>query len=519
MTRTPKFRRTVVAAATALCLLLSMGIGNASVDVATAVDTSAYIDPSALAAVNGGASRAVLSWDAEAVSRQDVVDYLERSGIRHGMFSDLSMAVACAATAADLALLARAPGAISVWGDEPMTPILNSEAINGVGGGRAAAAVANPISVPGVTGKGVGIAVLDTGIDGTHPDLAFGPKTVLNARVLVSHMEITGVGNDTCAPDQFDDGVRDSETVSGHGTALAGIAAGNGTASTGQTKGVAPEAALVGLNVVDQATPQHTGDVSVSLIRFLAGVNYVISRSLDGGPTISKVALLGWTSEGLHDPWHPHALAIRDLHDFGITPVVPVGNGGPQDNSCDQAATCKFNRLAAGDFAVGVGATPPSGTSLEDYSSRGDPIAREARDEIVRYQPTIVAPGTGILGARRLGLAMAAGSAPGPYQLAGQGAGAGDDPTNRSYQAMTGTSVAAAQVAGTVALMQQAAMDAKGCFLTTDQVRQILQQTATAMAYETWQVGAGSINAVAAVDAARAATRIPSVDPWMCRTS
>jgi subtilisin family serine protease len=129
----------------------------------------------------------------------------------------------------------------------------------------------------------------------------------------------------------------------------------------------------------------------------------------------------------------------------------------------------------------------------------------------------LVAPGTNILGARRVGVATFAGSASTPYPLAGQGAGADDDVTNVNYQAMTGTSVAAAQVAGSIALMQQAARDAKGCYLSVDQVQEILRQTATPMAgYARWQVGYGSINAEAAVTAAREASRIASPDPWMC---
>lgn len=519
MTPFLRSRRTLVAAVAALCLLLPVGIGNASVDLAGsgAGVGQAYIDPTLARTIAAGPAPALLSWDDGATTREEVAAYLRDSGVRHRVFEHLSMAVGCAAGPADLRALAGAPGAISVWGDEKMTPALESGTPVGTGTGTSSTADLDT-GVPGVTGKGVGIAVMDTGIDGTHPDLEFGTKTLLNARVLVSHLEVMGPGNDTCFVDSYDDGVRDSETVSGHGTHIASVAAGNGAASDGQVKGVAPDADLVGLNVVEQATPEHQGDISVSLIRFMAGVNYVISRSLDGGPTVSKVALLGWTSDGLYDPWHPHSLAIRDLHDFGLSVVVPVGNGGPQPSACDQASTCRFNKLAVGPYAIGVGATPKnSTTSLEDYSSRGDPSPRDARGDLVRYEPIVVAPGTGILGARRVGLATFSGSAPGPYSLAGQGSGPGEDLTNTSYQAMTGTSVAAAHVAGTIALMQEAAMAAKGCFLTTDQVRQILQDTASAMpGYERWQVGAGSVDAAAAVDAARLATKVVSFDPWMC---
>jgi serine protease AprX len=519
MTRLLNRRRTLTAVLTALSLLLPLGASQAGANIA---QRTAVVDQQLLAAVAHGTAPAVLSWDEKVTSREQVASYLRSHGIAFSAFSVLPMAVTCAATAEDVLTLSHAPGAVSVYGDEKMVPAVKTGALPGK---QAAAALRTPLSVPGATGDNVGIAVLDTGIDGNHADLKYGTRTLVNARVILSHMEILGPGNDNCVPNEFQEGIPDSESISGHGTHLAGVAAGDGTASGGQVKGVAPAADLVGVSVVEHSTPQvvagdsTTGTVTVSLIRFLAGVNYILMRALDGGPTITKVALLGWTSEGLFDPWHPHTLAISDLHAFGISPVVPVGNGGTTQSRCDQASTCHFNRLAVGNYAIGVGATrqTAAGQVLADYSSAGDSQLREARDELVRYEPMLVAPGTNILGARRVGVATFTGSASTPYPLAGQGAGADDDVTNVNYQAMTGTSVAAAQVAGSIALMQQAARDAKGCYLSVDQVQEILRQTATPMAgYARWQVGYGSINAEAAVTAAREASRIASPDPWMC---
>jgi serine protease AprX len=257
-------------------------------------------------------------------------------------------------------------------------------------------------------------------------------------------------------------------------------------------------------------------NTSASTIRFLAGVNYVMSRSLDTGPTISKVALLGWTSQGLYEPWHPHSLVIGDLTNFGVSVVVPVGNGGSTQSQCDKPSTCHFNPLAVGEPPIAVGSASLDGTALESYSAGGDPTPREAPDEVVSYEPTIVAPGTNILGPRRAGLSTI-GSGVGRYPLAGHGAGGTPNVANPTYQAMTGTSIAAAQVAGTIALMQQAAVEAKGCFLSPQHVKLILRQTAKPMnGYQGWQVGAGFINAEAAVASAISADRFDSPDPWNC---
>jgi serine protease AprX len=500
------------AIALVLCLLLPAGAGQAS---AEHTSNGVHIQPGLLASLTARPGPVILTWDKHVTTRQQVTDYLRAHGLSGEAFSTLPMAVSCAATAEDVLTLSHTPGAVSVYGDEQMVPTVRTEArLEGAGPVRA------PSGVPGATGADVGIAVFDTGIDATHPDLELGRKTVTNVRVVFSHRDVYGPNGDPCLPNQFQEGVSDSENVSGHGTHIAGVAAGDGTASGGQVTGVAPGADLIGLSLVEQSTPEHLSDISLSLIRFLGGVNYVTNRSLSGDPTFAKVALLGWTAKGLYDPWHPHSTAMIELHEFGISPVIPVGNGGNTSSKCDAETTCHFNPLAVGDYVIGVGATrqTAAGPVLADFSSGGDPEPVLARDEtLVRYQPMVVAPGTNILGARRVGLATYAGSPGTPYPLAGQGAGAGDDPTNLRYQAMTGTSVAAAQVAGTIALMQQAARDAKGCFLSADQVQEILRQTAAPMAgYASWQVGYGAVDPAAAVAAARSTPRIWSPDTWNC---
>jgi serine protease AprX len=161
-----------------------------------------------------------------------------------------------------------------------------------------------------------------------------------------------------------------------------------------------------------------------------------------------------------------------------------------------------------------VAATPKrSRTTLEGYSSRGDAQDRVARGEVIRYRPTIAAPGTGVVSARRAGLAPL-------VQPPGSNLGAGPDGAvhiDRRYVGMTGTSVAAGHVAGAVAVIQQAAVEAKGCYLTAKQVREVLQSTATPMpAYQPWEVGAGAVDITAAVQKAKAVPAVIMPDDWMC---
>lgn len=113
----------------------------------------------------------------------------------------------------------------------------------------------------GYTGKGIKVALVDTGIDGTHPDL--------KGRI-VDFKDF--VGSKTTAYDDY-----------GHGTHCAGIIGGNGAASSGKYKGIAPEVQYIGIKVLDSSG-------SGSLDNIIAGLNYaaksdarVISMSLEIG--------------------------------------------------------------------------------------------------------------------------------------------------------------------------------------------------------------------------------------------
>lgn len=468
-----------------------------------------------------GFAPAILTWDRNEVNRSDIVEYLDDSDLEAHVLDGLSFAFACAGSTQDVNILAGAPGAVSVWGDRRLEPALAQSVPTAFNG--------DPHSVwdtdkLGVTGKGVAIGVVDTGVDATHPDLQYGTKTKLNARVIVGRHDLMGPYSDPCFADQYTDQMEDTELTSGHGTHLAGVAAGDGTASDGTYTGVAPGADIIGVGVADTITPQVSTDQStqLSLLGAIAGVNYVLYNGLEGcsppycsqfKALTAKVVLAGWTQKGLHDPWHPMTFLVRDLAWYGITVVFPVGNEGPTPSTCSAADTCHFNPFAVG--AIGVAATPKtSRTALESYSSRGDPVPRQARDEIVKYEPMLSAPGTGVIAARRVGVAPYA-QPPGSILGAGpSGGGPGVDP---NYVAMSGTSISAAHVAGAIALMQEAAVKEKGCYLTAGQVVSILKSTASPMpGYESWQVGAGALDITSAVAAARSAERVASIDPWMC---
>jgi serine protease AprX len=321
--------------------------------------------------------------------------------------------------------------------------------------------------------------------------------------------------------------VQDSETTSGHGTHVASVAAGDGTASGGRYKGVAPGADVMGVGINDTIVPkvdEPNTQLYLSMFGVIGGINYILQCGIPPGTAqfdcadqksvLVKSVLAGWVQDGLYDPWHPMAWSIQELYEFGITVVFPVGNEGPQASDCSKPETCRISLTTASPYAVSVAATPKrSRTTLEGYSSRGDPQDRVVRGDVVRYLPTIAAPGTGVVAARRPGVAPLA-TPPGSTVGAG---GDGAVHLDRRYVGMTGTSVAAGHVAGAVALMQEAAVKAKGCYLRASQVQEALRSTATAMpGYQPWEVGAGALDITAAIQKAKDMPAILSPDDWMC---
>src|SRR5256885_5624093 len=101
---------------------------------------------------------------------------------------------------------------------------------------------ANEVQALGIDGSGVGVAIVDSGIDATPPDLA--RRVTHNVKIIESD---TAAGDLVIPVDQGP--YNDSDTSSGHGTHCAGIVAADNT--DGQVLGVAPRADLIGYGMGD----------------------------------------------------------------------------------------------------------------------------------------------------------------------------------------------------------------------------------------------------------------------------
>jgi serine protease AprX len=301
-----------------------------------------------------------------------------------------------------------------------------------------------------LTGRGVTVAVIDTGLDGTHGDLA--GRVAQNVKLLDSQSVSVGF----TSPANLEN-VPNTDQVYGHGTFVAGLIAGDGARSGGAYTGAAPGAKLVGLGAGD-----------LNLFHVLAGFDYLLKRPELG----VRVVNCSFSANAVYDVNDPVNVATRLLTDHGINVVFSAGNSGPGLRT--------LNPYAAAPWVVSVGATDHKGR-LASFSARG------AFDGLASH-PTLVAPGVSVVSLRSAGTSLV---------------GASSIPSSRRlplaevpyYTTGSGTSFSAPQAAGTIALMLEA-----NPRLTPAQVRDILRRTATPLPpYYRHEVGAGMLNAHAAV--------------------
>jgi serine protease AprX len=322
----------------------------------------------------------------------------------------------------------------------------------------------------GFTGKGIGVAVIDSGIAQWHDDLTNHSGTLYafgNQRVSA----FVDFVNGQLAP--YDD--------EGHGTHVAGIIAGNGTDSRGQKTGIAPDASLVVLKVLDSVGRGTVSNIIAALDWVLANHEQYKIRvvNLSVGAAVSESY---WTD--------PLTLAAKRVVDAGIVVVSAAGNKG-----LNAAGAPQYGAIVApgnAPWVLTVGASSTNGTikrsddTMAGFSSRGPTYLDWAA------KPDLVAPGVGTVSLSdpwgtfyvSKALALADGAIPTPF---------------KPYLSLSGTSMAAPVVAGTAALMLEANPS-----LTPNAVKAILQYTAEAKpAYDPLTEGAGFLNTLGAVRLAK----------------
>ena len=328
-----------------------------------------------------------------------------------------------------------------------------------------------------VSGAGdFSVMVIDSGVDATHSDLQFGTKVIQNVQTPVAAGTLPGF-----TPHVSIENVPNTDQTVGHGTHCAGIIGGTGLRSGGVYTGVAPGAKIIGAGL----------GAGLFVINGLAAWEWALTNQYRYN---IRVISNSYGGGGAFDPDNPITIASKMAYDRNITVVFAAGNDGPTKDT--------YNTYAKAPWVIGVAAGSKEG-DLADFSSRG--VRREERlsnddpdDDF--NAPTITAPGTGRIYETNAGKFTAAMvSTRSTVNLTANGLT--DDaelPVSAIpfYTQISGTSMATPFISGVAALM----LDADPT-LTPDEIKSILTSTASKMpGREDWEVGAGFVNAHAAVD-------------------
>jgi serine protease AprX len=308
----------------------------------------------------------------------------------------------------------------------------------------------------GLNGSGIGVALIDSGVS-DHPDL-HSSSHPNKSRVVYSESFVAG---DSSTADGY-----------GHGTHVAGIIGGNGSASASgysrQYTGIAPGVNIINLRVLDVNGGGSDSAVIAAIDRAIDLKNVynirIINLSL-GRPVQESYTL------------DPICQAVEAAWNAGITVIVAAGNNGRSNYSVTQGYAT-INSPGNDPYIITVGAVSGHGTdtrtddAITSFSSKGPSFI----DHIAK--PDVVAPGNGIVSLLAYGSTLDANFpqsevAPNPVKSCNLLNVCTITTGQAQYFAMSGTSMATPVVSGAAALLLQ-----QNPNLTPDQIKARLMKTA-----------------------------------------
>jgi len=469
-------RSVLAAVATATSLLLAVPAPSSSqVATATATTLTGVLQPSLVQQLTQVSSTAAVRVLVQAGgSLPAATDAVRAAGLRlESTLDKVGIAVAVG-TPLTINRLGATPGVTRVdWADEPMTYFSDTSHL----ATRAQPVHDGQVDVTGdqvgdaFEGTGFSVAIVDSGVDGTHPMFQQGgaSKVKKNIKLVCSDALPLLTGDysrvDACAVDATAVNDTDTPSAGGHGTHVAGIVGGiRVTDQAGRhLRGAAPGADLV----------MVSGGATLSIYAGSLGLYWVLQHHADPcgdgscPPIVAVNNSWGPSGGGAFSATAPQVLLQRQLVAVGVTVVWAAGNDGGDGtanvvNPYSQDPTPGVLSVANYDDA-GSGSRD---NALDSSSSRG--LAGTPST-----YPDLAAPGHLITSACRVYLPVCS---------------TGLDTADPDYNTISGTSMAAPHIAGYVALLQQAALSTTGHTLTPGAMEDLLVNTAHEFGSRSWEV-------------------------------
>jgi len=356
----------------------------------------------------------------------------------------------------------------------------------------------------GVTGSGMNIAMVDTGVDNEHPGLS--------GKFVAGYDAVCFVHSDPqciLAGGRQDDGSFDPDDGNQHGTACMGMASASGIDADGtQTDfyGSAPDSMLVDVRIGTDvgAGPFENYALEQEFYESaMNGLQWIIDHRDDAWPGVPEenhgidIISLSWgiTSheDGGSDGTDMHSRILDEAMELGVAVSNAAGNDGENNDG--------LSGMSASSLSITVASTDDKNTidrdddTIASYSSRGPRKDNGDQNPLNELIPEISAPGTNII------------QAEGCVSSGGCNNFVGGDASDNTYTGRgSGTSYAAPAVTGIVALIWEANEN-----LTPLQIKEILKHTSERRGepsapeidpYWNREFGYGMVDALAAVELA-----------------
>ena len=289
-----------------------------------------------------------------------------------------------------------------------------------------------------LTGKGINIAILDTG-------LCPGADFTKPVNRLVAFKDFV---NDK--EDYYDD--------NGHGTHVAGIACGSGYNSQGVHKGIACESGIIAIKVLDEEGRGSSADV-------LAGLQWVADNKDKHNIRIVNLSV-GTPDINTFDPL---LSAVEYIWDMGIVVTVAAGNNGPKARTITSPGSSRK--------VITVGASDDNMTSMDAFGEQIVDFSGRGPTKNCIIKPDILAPGTEIISVRSKGISEKV------YDTLKSRF------VDEHYLKLSGTSMAAPRVCGGIALLLE-----KSPHLTPDDVKYALKRSAVSLDEDANKEGWGRLD-------------------------
>jgi len=233
------------------------------------------------------------------------------------------------------------------------------------------------------SGRGIGVVVNDSGVDGTHSDIAYPEHVVQNVLAQTNLASFSSI-----LPITYQENVANSDIGGGHGSHVAGTVGGNGAQSSGLHAGVAPGADIIG----------YGSGAALFILDTLGGFDYALTHQFDYNIRVISNSFGNTGDVGTpFNPDDPTNVATKALADRGIITVFSAGNSGAGESTI----TGNFKKAP---WVVTVAAGDKEG-NLADFSSRG--VDGKGGEVVVdgevftwEYRPTVTAPGVDVISVR-----------------------------------------------------------------------------------------------------------------------